>query len=250
MNSIQQSKKSSGTTKAKEHHHCRTAPKWAALVGDILFPMPRRKLSARAVLDQSGYGDDVTLVRDYGGKHDIFLDDDALVDLGDGNVFKVKPRCESGSSTICSEPPKRAFVCDDQWEVTLIGKQSGKTLRRLFRLPPEVRLYRDFESPIDEEIKDEEPVEFHDGPVFTCRENKTLNGIRIIVNGREKTADSQKASYNDLILLAFGARQTDTIYTIDYKHGPPSNPSGSMVEGDIVELKCRMVFNVTDSGKA
>ncbi|MEK0448351.1 MAG: hypothetical protein RL088_619 [Verrucomicrobiota bacterium] len=239
-----------GSAGAEHVQNCGSAPKWAALIGDRLFPLPRRKLTARDILDQSGHGQDVVLVRDHGGVHDVTFDDNAAVDLADGNVFRKVPRCEAKPTTHCTEPAKRAFVCDDEWKVTLVSQQTGGTLKRLLGLPADAVLLRDEESPNDQPVGDDERIEFQDGPVFTCREQDGGHGIKIIVNGREKTVQAKQISYAELVALAFGAPQPDTIYTITYKHGPPTNPEGHMVGGDVVKLQCGMVFNVTDSGKS
>ncbi len=239
-----------GRAGAEPVQNCGSTPKWAALTNDRLFPMPRREMTARDILDQSGHGPDVVLVRDHGGVHDVTFDDNANVDLGDGNVFRTAPRCEAKRPAHCTDPAKRAFVCDDEWKVTLVSEQTGKTLKRLLGLPADAVLLRDYESPNDRPIGDDERVEFRDGPVFTCRGQGGGHEIKIIVNGREKTVQAKQISYAELVVLAFGASQPDTIYTITYKHGPPSNPEGHMVGGDVVKLQCGMVFNVTDSGKS
>lgn len=158
-----------GSAGAEQMQNCGSASKWAALISDRLFPMPRRKLTARDILDQSGHGQDVILVRDHGGVHDVTFDDNAAVDLADGNVFRTMPRCDAKPSAHCTEPAKRAFVCDDKWEVTLIGKQTGHSLKRLFDLPDSAKLFRDYESPNDQSIGDGDTVEFADGCVFTAR---------------------------------------------------------------------------------
>lgn len=250
METTHTTKEGHGTTGAKHVSNCGSAPKWAALLKDGLFPMPRRKLTARDVLDQSGQEQEVVLVRDHGGVHDVTFDDNDSVDLADGNVFLVVPRCEAKPSARCTEPAKRAFICDDEWKVTLVSQQTGKTLKHLLGLPADAVLLRDHESPNDSPVGDDERFEFQDGPVFTCRGNGVGHGIKIVVNGREKTVEAKKISYAELVVLAFGAPQPDTIYTINYKHGPPSNPEGHMVGGDVVKLQCGMVFNVTDSGKS
>lgn len=239
-----------GCAEAETVQCCHLAEKWAAAVCDSLYPLPRRKLLARDVLDQSGHGQDVVLVRDHGGVQDVVFDDNAEVDLADGNVFRVMPRCEVKGHQNCTEPAKRAYVCDDEWEVTLVGRQTGRSLKRLLGLNPNMALYRDYKSPHDEPIADDEVIEFSDGPVFTCFSHGGPQGIPISVNGREKAVEAKTISYAELIVLAFGARQPDTIYTVDFKYGPPSNPSGSMVDGDSVKLQCGMAFNVTDSGRS
>lgn len=250
MDTHSENQQGHGNAGAEHAQNCSPAPKWAALVGDRLFPMPHRTLTGRDILDQSGHVQDVALVRDHGGVHDITLDDTATVDLADGNVFRAVPRCEAKPNAHCTEPAKRAFACDDEWKITLVGQQTGRTLKRLLGLPADAVLLRDHESPSDRPVGDDERVEFRDGPVFTCRGQGGGQGTKIIVNGREKTVEAKRISYAELVILAFGAPQPDTIYTITYKHGPPSNPEGQMVGGDVVKLQCEMVFNVTDSGKS
>lgn len=212
--------------------------------------MPRRKLAARDILDQSGVGRDLVLVRDHGSPNDVVLIDDAVVDLAEGNVFRVIPRCEAAPQPPCTGPAKLAFVCDDEWEVTLVGKQTGHSLKRLLGLPDDAVLCRDHESPHDKPIADDETVLFRDGAVFTCRNQHTAQATMIFVNGREMAVDGKTISYVELVALAFGAIDPNTVYTVTFKHGPPSKPEGQMVEGDVVKLQCGMHFNVTPTCKS
>jgi hypothetical protein len=239
-----------GTAEAKHLHKCGSAAKWAALIGDSLFPMPRQSLDARDILDQAGVGRDFVLVRDYGSPNDVILGDEISVDLAEGNVFRVIPRCEVAPQALCTGPAKLAFACDDGWEVTLISKQTGHSLKRLFGLPDDAVLLRDFESPQDEPIADDDTVEFKDGAVFTCRNEHASKETKIVVNGREKVVAAKATSYADLVILAFGSIDPNTIHTVTFKHGPPSNPEGKMVAGDVVKLQCGMHFNVTPTSKS
>jgi hypothetical protein len=250
MQTQKQNQTGHGTAEAEHVQNCGSAPKWAALVGDRLFPMPRQKLHAQDILDQMGVGRDFVLVRDYGSPNDVVLADEMLVDLAEGNVFRVIPRCEAAPQAHCTGPAKLAFVCDDGWEVTLISKQTGHSLKRLFCLPEDAVLLRDFESPQDEPIADDATVEFKDGAVFTCRKEHASKETQIVVNGREKVVAAKAISYADLVVLAFGSIDPNTIYTVTFKHGPPSNPEGKMVEGDVVKLQCGMHFNVTPTTKS
>jgi len=109
------------------------------------------------------------LVRDHDNPNDLVLDDEGIVDLAEGNVFRTIPRCEAALQPPCIAPPKLAFVCDDTWEVTLIGKQTGHSLKRLLGLPDGAELLRDFESPNDKLIHHDEVIFHADGPVFTGR---------------------------------------------------------------------------------
>ena len=193
---------------------------------------------------------DFVLVRDHGSQNDVILTDDALVDLAEGNVFRIISSCEAPPQATCTGPAKLAFVCDNEWEITLIGKQSGHSLNRLFGLPDDAVLLRDFESPHDVPITDSETVEFRDGPVFTCRNKSASREMKIVVNGREKVVAGKTISYADLVVPAFGSVDPNTIYTVTFKHGPPSKPEGKMVQGDVVKLQCGMHFNVTPTCKS
>jgi hypothetical protein len=154
------------------------------------------------------------------------------------------------SQTPCSGPAKLAFVCDDEWEVTLISNQTGHSLKRLFGLPDDAVLLRDFESPHDQSIADNTPLKFHDGAVFTCQKGHASKEKKIVVNGREKVVGGKAISYSELVMLAFGSIDPNTIYTITFKHGPSNKPEGKMVKGDVVKLRCGMHFNVTPTSKS
>lgn len=167
-----QTQEGHGTAGAEHVQNCGSAPKWAAVINDRLFPMPRRKLTARDILDQSGHGQDVVLVRDYETKNDVPYEDVAEVDLAAGNVFRVVARCESQPKPHCTGSAKLAFVCDDVWKVTLAANQTEKSLRGMFDLPEGTELFRDYESSSDKPIGDSETVEFKDGPVFTAKRKK------------------------------------------------------------------------------
>lgn len=83
---------------------------------------------------------------------------------------------------------------------------------------------------------------------MTTHESKE---ITIIVNGREKTLDKGKISYNEVIELAFGTIEIgpEVVYTITYSKGNKDD-KGSMVSGDVVNLKQGMVFNVTRTDRS
>lgn len=76
--------------------------------------------------------------------------------------------------------------------------------------------------------------------------------IIIIVNGREKEWQERKISYEELVQLAFGNYDPNPsiAYTVTYDMGPSQNPNGSMVKGDKVFIKVKMVFNVTATDKS
>lgn len=229
-----------GTAVADHASNCRPTLKWAAVIGDRLFPMPHQKPTARDILDQAGFDPDVVLQRDHGSPNDVILDDDHIVDLGEGNVFRAIPRCEAGPLPACVEPAKRAFVLDDEWKVTLNPKQTGHTLKRLFGLPDEVELLRDFESPYDKPIADDEHVHHADGCVFTARKlvltvkvnNNPVRFTKRHVTGMEvkKTAIAQGVQIEeDFVLHAISA---------DGNQGPAIPDDKKLVLKPCDEFRC------------
>ncbi len=169
--------------------------------------MPRRVVLAKDIKHEAGIGPEFALVRDYNSPHDTVFADDAEVDLGQGNVFRVIPACEAAPTKPCRELPKLAFVVDDTWEITTNPDYTGETLRRLFALPLEVKLFRDSRSPDDELIGDADKIRFTDGPVFrteglviTVKVNKTdVKFTKRRVTGAEikQTAVQQGATIPD-----------------------------------------------------
>ncbi len=76
--------------------------------------------------------------------------------------------------------------------------------------------------------------------------------ITLIVNGEEKEWDSKTISFEQAIVLAFGSISTNPniCYTVTYKRGPGQNREGSMVKGDVIRVKNKMIFNVTSTDKS
>lgn len=218
--------------------------KQAALVDDKVFPMPRRHLLARDILDQAGVSNDRVLVRDHGGPHDPHLADDTQVDLGSGNVFRTVTRCDARDQTPCIEPAKLAFVCDDAWEITLIADQTPHSLRRLFDLADNVVLYRDLESPGDVLISPGDRIRFSDGPVFRTDRTRRSEGFTIFVNGRPQQWQGQSITFVDVVHLAEAILDERNLPTVTYTKGPPSNPEGNLVRSQQVKVTCNMEFYV------
>lgn len=74
----------------------------------------------------------------------------------------------------------------------------------------------------------------------------------IIVNGREKIWCEKFISFNELVKLAFDSfnDNPNTCYTVTYSRGHSSKPEGSMVKGEEVKVKSKMIFNVSATDKS
>lgn len=144
-------------------------PKWFALVNDTMIPAPQRRIRASALRTQAGVPAEHALLRDHNSPQDVVMDPLAEIDLGLGNVFYSRPvQCEQPEPS-CDIPAKLAWTVDDRPEVTIRPDQTGRSLRDLFGLTDGTVLFRDFESPRDQEVTDADAVVFTDGPVFITR---------------------------------------------------------------------------------
>lgn len=237
-----------GTAAAEEVKPHSAEAKWNALIDDAMVPAPQRVVQASVLSAQAGIATNKTLVRDHGGEEDVAIGHDDLVDLARGNVFYVGDSCDAPPKRKSRKPAKLALFIDDRPEITLNPNQTGKTIRELFGLRDDVNLLRDYESPQDEPVGVMDPAPFERGPVFiTRRQHQTFT---VIVNGREKAVNQPQLTYLEVVRLAFEAIDPEAIYTVTYTKGPDQKPKGSMVEGDVVTVKCGMIFNVTKTRKS
>lgn len=214
--------------------------KQAAVIDDSLFPMPRAKLTARDILDQAGAPKDVVLQRDYNSPIDQVFADDELVDLREGNVFKMVPRCAPVPCRDAHAKPKLAFVADDVWEVTVTARQTGHSVKRLLGLPDDAKLFRDFESPHDGSVADDAEVQFRDGPVFTVK------GLKLTIKVNKKTVVVTKRHLTGLeikqaaIAQGVNINESFVLYPLD-KDGNlgPAIPDAKKVKlHDCDEFRC------------
>ena len=81
---------------------------------------------------------------------------------------------------------------------------------------------------------------------------KKKKEVTIIVNGKDCTIEKSKISFEQIITLAFGSYDPnpDVAYTVSYSKGPDKKPKGQMVEGDKVNVKDGMIFNVSRTNRS
>jgi hypothetical protein len=149
--------------------HFPVAAKWFGLINDIIIPLPNRLVPAAVIRAQASIPANETLFRDHDSPEDEIIGEKTEVDLGLGNVFYTDNCGCAAEGRRCEAPAKLAFAVDDRPEVTIRADQTGKTLRELFGVGQTHRLLRDFQSPHDQPITDDESVIFGDGPVFITR---------------------------------------------------------------------------------
>lgn len=83
-------------------------------------------------------------------------------------------------------------------------------------------------------------------------DNEHQKEFTIVVNGREKVVSQRELTFDALVALAFDnpPNTGNTIYTITFRRGEGNKPEGTLVEGESVTLKNRMIINVTSTDKS
>jgi hypothetical protein len=229
----------------------RAEPRWVALIEDKLVPMPRQRLVAADVLFQASAPANATLVRDFNSPNDIGFTSTAVVDLAEGNVFRLASSCTQQDAPRQNAEPKLALVVNDSWEIVTRNTQTVSSLRGLFDLSDDTDLFRDYESPRDELLEDDDNVRFSDGPVFVTR-SAAARKVTIIVNARPREWFGRTITFEQVVPLAFDPVRTEPfiLYTVMYSRGPKANPEGELVAGGSVRIKNRMVFLVTETDRS
>ena len=130
---------------------------------------------------------------------------------------------------------------------------SGRLIRAIGHIPDSQQLFLRVRRPGEDElIQDETLVDLAaTGPEYFYSQEVSLKVV-LIVNGREKIWGEKKITYEQAIHLAYGNIQEKAtrIYTVTFKKGPRENPQGSMVKGDSIFVKNKMLFNVSATDKS
>jgi hypothetical protein len=127
---------------------------------------------------------------------------------------------------------------------------TAEQIRQLGNIPPDAEVFLKISPPwSDEPVLPATKVDLARPGIehFFTREKFLL-----VVNGREKPWYEKEIGFEQLVGLAFGnsANNPNTHFTVSYSSGPPKNPSGTMVKGQKVWVKTKMVFNVTGTDKS
>lgn len=127
----------------------------------------------------------------------------------------------------------------------------GEFLRKQGNIPEDEDLYLKVEKPWEDELIT--PGDWVDLArpgtehfISRCVE------FLLIVDGREKKWNKRKISFEEVVILAKGTYQDNAniYYTVTYDRGPKQNPEGTLVKGDVVFVKNKMIFNVTATDKS
>lgn len=216
---------------------CQSDAKWAVVIDDQLFPMPRKVLTREQMLQQAGKPTDHALVRDRSSTHDQLIEPGATIDLAQGNVFRLLPPCTTVQSS-CDAPPKLAFILDDAFEVTVTGEQTLESLLGLFNANSTCELVRDNESPDDEPLKSGEKIRFEDGPVFS----EKVTQLTILVNKNEVKLDRKRQTGGSIKKAAIAQGVKIDMGCVLYSIKCDGSMSASIGDNDRVDVVPCMEF--------
>jgi len=93
-----------GDAAAEHAQHCSPAPKWAALIDDVVIPAPQREVKASALLAQAERSRITFLFAITVGEQDVAIAEDEVVNLERGNVFYIVASCERRRDAIAPSP--------------------------------------------------------------------------------------------------------------------------------------------------
>jgi hypothetical protein len=130
---------------------------------------------------------------------------------------------------------------------------SGKEIKQLGQIHEEYQIFLKISQGDDRLINNDDKVDLSKPGTEQFYSLKIHeHGLRIIVNGRERSWEEKTISYDQVVKLAYEnyVESSDVVYTVDYVDGPPKNPEGSMVKGDVVSVKNKMIFNVTATNRS
>ncbi|SDD77482.1 multiubiquitin domain-containing protein [Niabella drilacis] len=129
----------------------------------------------------------------------------------------------------------------------------GSEIRELGNIPPEHEIFLDIkEGWQDDPITDDEVVDLaRPGKErFYSKEKQTE--VTIIINGTPHKWDKKQISFVEIIVLAYNGYvdKPTMVYTVAYEDGPKENPEGSMIKGQNVVVKNKMIFHATATDKS
>lgn len=145
--------------------------------------------------------------------------------------------------------------------LTINGKQyewhqqyiTGAEIRRLGNISKEDEIFLAIKKPWeDEPIPDDKQVNLARPEIEHFYSKSKHYKITLIVNGKPKSWIERVITFEQVVVLAFGNYDPNPnkVYTVTYDRGSHENPEGTMVKGDKVLTKDKMIFNVTCTDKS
>jgi hypothetical protein len=78
------------------------------------------------------------------------------------------------------------------------------------------------------------------------------NKVEIIVEGTPHLWTEERITYDQVVTLEVPdySQNPQITYSVTYEKGPHENPEGILTKGDSVEVRNKMIFNVSETGQS
>lgn len=156
------------------------------------------------------------------------------------------PIREHGKNALLLMINKKQF----EWHQEYI---TGAEIRELGNIPTTDEIFLAIKKPWeDEPIANETKVNLARPEIEHFYSKEKDCKVTVIVNGKPKQWTEKSITFEQVVILAFGSYDPNPnkVYTVTYDRGPHQNPEGSMVKGDTVCIKDKIIFNVTATDKS
>jgi Multiubiquitin len=130
---------------------------------------------------------------------------------------------------------------------------TGAQIKKLGDIPDNDEIFLSVKKPWEDElIGDDKKVNLALPEIEHFYSKPKERDITIIANGSPKKWDKHQISFVEVIVLAYGTYidKPTMVYTVGYEDGPKENPEGSMVKGQVVIVKSKMIFHATATDKS
>lgn len=130
---------------------------------------------------------------------------------------------------------------------------TGAELRKLGNIPADDEILLAIKKPWkDEPIPDDKQVNLARPEVEHFYSKDKLFKVVLMVNLEAKPWNEKTITFEQVVVLAYGSynNNEDKGYTVTYDRGPHQNPEGTMVKGERIFVKDKMIFNVKQTGKS
>lgn len=130
---------------------------------------------------------------------------------------------------------------------------TGAEIRKLGNIPAEDEIFLAIKKPWkDEPIPNEKEVNLARPEVEHFYSKDKHFKVVLMVNLEAKPWNEKTITFEQVVELAYGSynNNEDKGYTVTYDRGPHQNPEGTMVKGERVFVKDKMIFNVKQTGKS
>lgn len=168
---------------------------------------------------------------------------------------------ENDKSVNLARPEMEYFFVKKKLHFSIDGKPfvwykqyiRGIQIRELGNIPTEVDIFLDIKKDWEDDmITDDEVVDLARPGKEKFITKPVSVKFTVIVNAQEKEWDKPTISFEQVIVLAFGAYDPNPNkgYTVTYCRGHEPKPEGTMVKNSVVRVKNKMLFNVTATDKS